>query len=116
MKIVFKNENKRFKLNVVDEAGAPAIASTDVQKIQVLLKNEFKGDTWLDYRYPEEEGKPPVILENGVFYFEITTEQVATAKQGNIIVVVNYQVTDTTFSEGVKSFTQKGKLLLIQDV
>ena len=116
MRILFNNENKRFWLEVKDDAGNVVVDPTIVEAIQVQLKYGLKRDTWLDYRYPSTEGFPEVKLSAEKFYFEITTEQAKTARNGDIVVVVNYKVTDARFSEGFNSFTEKGKILKIVEV
>ena len=116
MNIIFNNENKRFRLEVKDSEGVEVVTPVNVQAIRVILKNSYKKDIWLDYRYPSEIEYPEIILSAGKFYFEITTTQAATLIEDEIEVIVNYHVNDVNFEEGFKSFTQKGKLFITKKI
>jgi len=116
MRIVFNNENKRFNLQVKDVDGNVVIDNSIVEEIQVQLKYAFNNETWLDYRFPMTDGFPEIKLLAGNFYFEITTEQARGARNGDIIVVVNYKVTDSNYTEGFNSFTEKGEIMKIVEV
>jgi hypothetical protein len=115
MKIVFKNENLRFRLDVKDKDGDVVVNPLNVQSLSATFRSEFNNELWLDFRYPAEAEYPEITLESGQFYIEITTEQADTAPTGNVIISVNYKVADASFSEGFNSFTEKGRILLVKE-
>lgn len=114
LNVEFKNENFRWRFNLLDASGTP-VSVENVQALGVVFYGEFEDDVWLRCKWPEETDKHPIIKadDDSAFFIEVDPEDTMRAPEGVIIVEATYRIADDRFLSGYKQTIEKGKFMRI---